>query len=123
MPVTLLFVYNADSGLLNSLKDGVEKITSPLTYQCRLCGLTYGFATMKKEWKTFIDSLQIPVKFLHRNEFIEKYGNKYGLPATFLEEVNKLELLISKKEMNDTESLNDLIHLVQRKLNKRGFEL
>jgi hypothetical protein len=77
---------------------------------------------MKKEWKMFIENLQIPVKFLHRDEFTEKYGNEYGLPAAFLEEVNKLEILISKEEMNNNESLNDLIHLVQSKLNERGIE-
>jgi hypothetical protein len=119
---TLIFVYNADSGLLNAIKDGIEKITSPLNYQCRLCGLTYGFTTMKKEWKMFIETLQIPVKFLHRDEFNEKHGNKFGLPAAFLEESDKLELLISKEEMNDTESLNELIHLVQSKLNEKGIE-
>ena len=36
----LLFVYNADSGFLNAIRDGIEKIADPEGYECRLCGLT-----------------------------------------------------------------------------------
>ncbi len=38
----LIFVYNADSGLLNAINDGILKIVSPSTYQCSLCSLTFG---------------------------------------------------------------------------------
>ena len=43
----LVFVYNADSGFFEALKDGVTKFASPSTYPCRLCALTYGLATMR----------------------------------------------------------------------------
>ena len=69
---SLIFVYNADSGILNALKDGVIKIVSPSSYQCRLCGLTFGTATMKSEWRSFIDSLGLEVSFLHKDEFHEQ---------------------------------------------------
>jgi hypothetical protein len=123
MEITLLFVYNADSGIFNNIIDGIKKVTAPSTYQCRLCGLTYGFATMKGEWKMFIDSLEMPVKFLHRDEFKVKYGsNASCCPAAFLEDNEKLDVLIDKVEMNKLDSLNGLMHLVTAKLNERGIK-
>ena len=58
---TLLFVYNADSGLLNSAKDYVHKIISPKTYECNLCAVTFGNFGIKNEWKRFVDSLNYSV--------------------------------------------------------------
>ena len=115
-------VYNADSGLLNSIKDGIEKITSPTTYQCRLCGLTYGIATMKDVWRKFHEGLPIPVEFLHRDEFHERYGDRYGLPAIFILEKGKLEPLISSEEMNTLETLQELMNMVTKKLQEAGID-
>ncbi len=39
---SLLFVYNADSGLVAGLFDSAHKLLSPSTYQCQLCTLTHG---------------------------------------------------------------------------------
>jgi hypothetical protein len=39
----LLFVYNADSGLFNSIAEAAHKIVSPQTYRCDLCRITYGW--------------------------------------------------------------------------------
>ena len=36
---TLVFVYNADSGVFNALADAAHKIFSPRTYACNLCAL------------------------------------------------------------------------------------
>ncbi|WP_232221892.1 hypothetical protein [Methanococcoides burtonii] len=46
---TLIFVYNADSGLINEMKDYVHKIVSPSTYECNLCAITYGNTGIKNE--------------------------------------------------------------------------
>jgi len=43
----LIFVYNADSGLLNAMKDWAHKIVSPETYPCSLCALTYNNLGMR----------------------------------------------------------------------------
>jgi hypothetical protein len=51
MPHRLLFVYNADGGLLPGLKDMFHKILSPGTYPCSLCAVTYGATAMRPEWK------------------------------------------------------------------------
>jgi hypothetical protein len=38
--ISLVFVYNADSGVFNTLSDIAHKIFSPETYACNLCALT-----------------------------------------------------------------------------------
>jgi hypothetical protein len=72
---TIVFVYNADSGLFNAFLDYAHKIVSPKPNACNLCAVTYNTG-MKKEWRTFIDNLGIPVEFLHRDEFLETYPVK-----------------------------------------------
>lgn len=116
----LLFVYNADSGVLNSIKDGIIKITDPEGYECRLCALTYGVATMKGEWRRFIKSLPVDSVFLHRDEFKEKYGET-ELPATFLDEDGELTLIISSDEYNELTTLRGLQSLVRTKLRTHGI--
>jgi hypothetical protein len=39
---SLLFVYNADSGVFNLVTDIAHKIFSPQTYACQLCCITHG---------------------------------------------------------------------------------
>jgi len=116
----LIFIYNADSGLINSIKDGIEKIISPSTFQCRLCALTFGTATIKSEWRNFIDSLDIPAVFLHKDEFTEQYDEPdVEYPSVYIESNGKLELFISLDEMNSNETLEELIMMVNVKLEQQ----
>ncbi|WP_305064786.1 hypothetical protein [Methanococcoides sp.] len=116
---TLIFVYNADSGLINEMKDYVHKIVSPSTYGCNLCAITYGNTGIKAEWKSFVDDLGIPVKFLHKDEFYEKYGEKESsFPCAYLENSNKLDLFISSDEINNCSTLEELMSLVTLKVNE-----
>lgn len=80
----LLFVYNADSGLFNTLADIGHKIFSPATYECRLCALTFGYLAERREWRDFIATLPADCNFLHRDEFRRLYpDDTTGLPAVF----------------------------------------
>lgn len=109
----LIFVYNADSGIFNSLSDTAHKIISPSTYQCNLCKITYGIINEKDEWKSFILRLPYKIKFLHRNEFNKKYpGTKEKLPAIFEISNNKPMLVISADKINKCKNLSDLKSLV-----------
>jgi len=93
MKPALVFVYNADSGLFNSLADLAHKIFSPQTYQCNLCAITYSAAGMKKEWKDFLDQLDVPMEFLHRDELKASHGMEgVCLPAIFKKVGNGLSL-------------------------------
>jgi len=114
---TLIFVYNADSGLISAFADGISKIISPQTYQCRLCSLTFGTALMKTPWREFIDSLGVPVEFLHRDEFTEKYAYEDArFPSAYMKRGDRLSVFISQEEMDALESLDELMGLVKRRL-------
>ncbi len=117
---TLLFVYNADSGKINALKDYVHKIVKPSTYPCSLCAVTYGNFGMKQEWKDFVQSLGISVEFLHRDEFNAQYQVPDATyPAAYLKTNDKLTLLITREEMNATQTLDEMIKLVRKKTQHR----
>ena len=80
----LVFVYNADSGLVSTLLDIGHKIVSPQTYSCNLCAITHSTFKMRDEWKQFVAQLNCPVEFLHRDELSERYGLRdISLPAIF----------------------------------------
>ncbi|MEX0877894.1 MAG: hypothetical protein WDZ40_03490 [Candidatus Spechtbacterales bacterium] len=115
----LIFVYNADSGLIAALKDTVHKVVSPDTYQCNLCKVTFGAVSMKDEWKAFVDSLQYDVEFLHRDEFQERYPENKNepLPALFVVENNEIKTALSKKSIDGAHSVENLISLVSTFLN------
>jgi hypothetical protein len=111
---TLIFVYNADSGLISAFADGISKIISPQTYQCRLCSLTFGTALMKTPWREFVDSLGVPVEFLHRDEFTEKYEYEDAkFPSAYMKKGDELSVFISQDEMDAMETLEELMRLVE----------
>jgi len=113
----LIFVYNADSGIINSLKDWVHKIASPETYPCSLCALTYDNLGMRRPWREFIDELDYEVEFLHRDELEEQYGVKNAkLPAAFALQDGKLTSWLKTSVIDSCNSLNDLQFLVDQKL-------
>jgi len=118
MPQRLLFVYNADGGLLPSPKDMFHKLLSPVTYPCSLCAVTYGATSMRPEWKEFVRALPVPVEFLHRDEFERDYpqGSGQHLPAAFaVAESGELSPFIRTEEMDATD-LNGLMALVRARL-------
>jgi hypothetical protein len=113
----LVFVYNANAGLLNSLLDLAHKVISPATYPCSLCAITYG-TRMRPEWKAFIDSLPIPSEFLHRDELAAIYPwlADTPLPAVFFKDhLSELTLLVAAAEL-DKANLQSLMQLVQQRL-------
>ncbi|HII07741.1 MAG TPA: hypothetical protein HA349_10640 [Methanotrichaceae archaeon] len=113
---SIIFVYNADSGILSTAKDYVQKIVAPETYECNLCGLTYGNMGMKREWKGLISGLDTPVEFLHKDEFLKLYPQinaKY--PAAFVKRGSDLDLFITAEEINECRTLDGLMDLVRRK--------
>ncbi|MCI0693690.1 hypothetical protein L0337_16990 [candidate division KSB1 bacterium] len=116
MKPALIFVYNAGSGLFNSLTDLVHKIFSPQTYHCNLCAITYSVAGMRKEWKDFLDSLDMPMEFLHRDEFEARHGLKgVPLPAIFKKVNDELEVWIDAEAINSCRTLDDLKQLITQK--------
>ncbi len=109
----LVFVYNADSGVFNTLSDAAHKIFSPRTYACNLCALTYGAVQMRGEWKEFLGGLGRPLEFLHADELAARYGVKgVGLPAVFTRDGDQLKVLAGADSINACRTLDDLKRLI-----------
>ena len=112
---TLLFVYNADSGVLPGLKDySLQSGTSHAKQFCSLTAITSSPIGMKKDWKRFVRELGIPVRFLNRNEFVSEIGaGLISFPAILVQTGKDLLMLASSDEINRCQSLEDLISLVR----------
>ena len=114
---TLLFVYNADTGLFSVVTDYAHKIISPKTYPCNLCALTYGNVGMNNKWKEFIANLKVPIVFLHRDEFVNQFDVKdTQLPAVFLQQDESVKMIITHDEVNKCTAVEELIDLVTKKI-------
>ena len=106
----IIFVYNANSGLVNSLLDIGHKVISPKTYACDLCNLTYGVMSEREEWKQFRESSKDELEFLHKDDFEKKYKEKREYPTILkMNDADGLDEVISKEELNKLKNVNELI--------------
>lgn len=111
----LVFVYNADSGLLNAAKDIWHRVTSPSTYPCALCKLTYGTTGMDRRWRRFVESLDVPVEFLHRDELASRADIDAAgveLPVALVVRDGSTQVVVTAATMRDVATVDDLIALV-----------
>lgn len=109
----LIFVYNADSGLVNSWLDMAHKIVSPSTYECDLCALTHGSFSEKQVWKSFRISSPIAMEFYHKDEFLSKYKSKwlpkYEFPIILYSDGRKMEPFMLATSFGEIDTVDDLI--------------
>jgi len=124
----LIFVYNADSGgFFTALKDTLHKSFRKSTYECNLCAVTYGTFGMKKDWKNFVNDLDVPVEymkkdkfkfeFLHKDEFNERYNVKDAkFPSAYVHNGMEMQLFISQDEMNSIKKIPELKDLVNKRI-------
>lgn len=114
---TVVFAYNAGSGLFNAVTDIVHKALSPRTYQCHLCALTHSTFGMRKSWKEFLETLEIPLEFLHADELKSRYRTgEVPLPAVFKNDGQRLELLIDSDSITQCRTIDELMRLVRDSL-------
>lgn len=122
MKSQLLFVYNADSGLYNTLTDMAHKILSPETYACSLCSITHGVFKERDEWRSFIETLRVACTFLHRDDFHQQYpemGN-LSLPTVLLQSDEGLVELMDRANIVGCDSVKDLSSMILKRLDERG---
>jgi len=106
----LLFIYNANSGKLNTLLDAGHKLISPSTYKCSLCALTYGTFTEKNTWKAFRAESHFNMEFYHKDEFEEKFPSVKILYPTILKyEDNQLSTVLNTDVLNEISNIETLI--------------
>jgi len=112
---SLIFVYNADSGLFNALSDAAHKALSPTTYQCTLCRLTYGLIAEKQAWRRFIHTLSGDCIFLHRDELRRRYPALALRPPAVLSvgDTGEPSVCIDAEALNRCDDLAALMDLVR----------
>ncbi len=109
MKKQLVFVYNADSGMFNTLTDIAHKIFSPQTYECNLCAISHSYLSERSEWKEFIEELGVECEFLHRDEFEKKYSSgETDFPVIFELVDGELKPALSTDKINSCKSMDDL---------------
>ncbi|MGD2116886.1 MAG: hypothetical protein PVG66_00875 [Chromatiales bacterium] len=112
----LVFVYNADSGRINAWLDTAHKILSPSTYDCRLCQLTYGLVQEKTAWKQFRQQYPGQIRFLHKDEFEQQYGQKMSYPVVLRDDDGALQVLLSREDFSRIDNLQQLIDQLDTRL-------
>ena len=114
---TIYFVYNAQKGFHYSIKDFFHKSLAPNKYPCSLCKTTYGMFVKKNEWNNYLNTLQYNYEFVYLNQsnylFLKKY-NSY--PMILIGDINNTEILLTKDDIDNCNSLNELILLIDHKL-------
>ncbi|MDO1502458.1 GTPase [Winogradskyella maritima] len=111
----LIFIYNAKSGLKQSLFDMGHKLFSPKTYPCRLCALTFDTFSENHIWKTFRATNKAAMVFYHSDEFENHYPNaKYEYPIILNKSKNVLNVVLSAKELNKIENVHGLMTQLKR---------
>ncbi|HZG53291.1 MAG TPA: hypothetical protein VEZ40_14265 [Pyrinomonadaceae bacterium] len=114
---TLVFVYNADGGLFNTLSDVAHKILSPETYACNLCALTHTAFGMRREWKEFLESLDARTEFLHADELRARHGVAgLALPAILRRRGATLEEFVDAAAINSCRTLDELKRVITDRL-------
>ena len=113
----LVFVYNADSGMFNTLTDIAHKVFSPQTYECNLCAISHSYLSERSEWKEFINGLGeigAECEFLHRDEFLKKYSSEEkNFPVIFKLQGDELKVGLSAEKINACKSMDDLKEAIQ----------
>ncbi len=112
----ILFIYNADSGKLNSLFDIAHKVISPSTYKCSLCSLTHNALNEKSEWANFKKSSKHNLQFLHKDEFEAQYSTKFEYPV-ILDITEEMKVLFSNLELEKFQNVKDLIAGIEKVAN------
>ncbi len=106
----LIFVYNADSGALNAVKDSLHKWLSPDTYECNLCALTHGTLGEKQDWIAFKNEFPTAMEFYHKDQFTRKFKSKwlpkYDFPLVLLARGSALDPFITAETLNAITTLN-----------------
>ena len=113
----IIFIYNAKSGLINSIIDAGHKIISPKTYQCSLCSLTYDNFGKKSKWSKFLNELEIKSKFLYEDQILDnKNFNKNDLPSVYFNIEGNYKLISSSIDLNSHKNLDSLILSLRKKV-------
>lgn len=115
----LVFVYNAEAGLLRGFMDSVHKVVSPATYACDLCAITYGLTSMNPKWRAWLEQLDIPSAFFHRADFRNAWPDaRFELPAILLQSGHRLTAIVDAEALMGIKDVDQLISVLECRLAK-----
>lgn len=115
----LIFVYNAEAGLVRGFMDSIHKIVSPATYACDLCAITYGLTSMNRDWRAWLQKLEVPAEFFHRAEFRKAWPEAdFELPVILVERGARLTSIVSAEAFAGIKDVDQLISVLEDRLEK-----
>jgi len=116
----MVMIYNAPGGLLYAMRDSFWKTFNPSTYPCALCALAFGFFTMHREWRDFLERQPHQVVELHVDNYREKFSDlTERLPVILLCRADgSHQVIVSASEMEAMTRLGQLVELAERRLNR-----
>ena len=113
----LVFVYNANAGIMAGIIDSIHKTVSPATYPCSLCAITYGVVRMNPKWKAWLKAKAFESQFYHRPDFRAAHPDVVvDLPAVLVDLDGALTPLIKADEFADAPTVDALIALIESRL-------
>ncbi len=118
-PVAVIFVYNAEPGIVAGLLDSIHKTLSPDTYACSLCGITYGALSMRPAWRDWLKAQPWEAVFTYRDDFRATYPAHAAQPLAAIfrrDESSELTLLVDADELANASDVDTLIALLEAKL-------
>lgn len=93
----LLFVFAADSGLLNAAVDSARKLLR--LKGCALCAITHGLMGEKRDWVECKETLGVQVDYVHTDELTPKIEEVVaGQVPSILAEVDGDLILLVKPD-------------------------
>lgn len=106
----LIFIYNADGGIVQGLLDTLHKALSPATYACSLCAITHGALRMDPKWRAWLRALPVETVFLHKDEVAQALpGFAEPLPVVLAERAGERELVLSAERLAALPDVDALI--------------
>lgn len=114
----LVFVYNAEAGLIAGILDSIHKTIAPQSYDCSLCAVTHGALTMDRRWRAYLKSLPLDTVFHHRADFRTAYPGErdLALPLVAVDEDGKLNILLDRNDLKEIGSADELIATLDERL-------
>jgi len=77
---------------------------------------------MRRDWKVFLETLEMELQFLHADELKSRYGvSGVPLPAVFRKEGAGLELLIGADSIDECQTIDELKQLVRDSLSDNSL--
>ncbi len=121
MTTRLIFVYNADAGIVAGIMDSIHKALSPSTYQCSLCAITYGGVGMKRQWRDWLEAQPFDVQFYHRPDFRAAFPAMADkpLPTVMIDRDDSLSVLLGPGHLAAAKSIDGLIAAIGAALAQR----